>query len=809
MESTEKPPEQEPSLVDLAHQRARLSAIIRGTNVGTWEWNLLSGELLLNARWAEIIGYTLEELSPTSIDTWTKYAHPDDLERSARLLEQHFRGEIVHYELETRMRHKNGEWIWVLDRGQVAKWTADGKPELMVGSHEDITARKKTEADLYHRVAFEKLLLSTFSAFLSADAASIDPLITGALRDIGEFAQVDRAYVFRFGPELATMSNTHEWCAPGISPEMDNLKDVPTSFFPSWMAALRAGTPVYIPDIAALPESWAPEREVLEPQGIKSLVVLPVVVGSRLLGYVGFDSVRAPRTWEAVDQSLLRFFVDNLGLTLVREEQHQALRLATEAAERHAAEKDQANRAKSEFLANMSHEIRTPMNAITGFAQVLARDPLLAPRQVEHVHAIVRNGGHLLRLINDILDMSKIEAGQTRLNLSSFSLPHFLDEIELMFRAHAVSKGLHFTVERGEGVVDSVTGDEGKLRQVLVNLLGNAIKFTQSGSVTLRVRTEVFPDPAAPLQTMLRLQADIEDTGPGISDEDASKLFVPFQQASGTTRSGGTGLGLAISRKFVEIMGGHLTLTSQVDKGSCFTFDVLLPQVDAPTDRTRRRSREILGLVPGTPGQRVLVVDDVADSRALLSQLLGGVGFEVREARDGAEALEIFHEWAPHAVLMDMWMAVMDGYEATRRLKATAVGRATPVIAVSAGAFADDEAKAKAAGVDAFVRKPFSPEDILDQLGTRLDLRYVLGDEIGTFPPGLRATEFTGATLGGLPPAMLRAMRSAVADGDMASLVALIEAAEGYDRSVAQALRTLADLYDYDKLEHWLSQGST
>ena len=793
---------------DLAHRRDRLSAIIRGTNIGTWEWNLVTGELAVNERWAEIIGYTPEELAPITIDTWMRNAHPDDLVDSAALLERHFKGDVVHYELESRMRHKNGDWIWVLDRGQVAKWTADGRPEVMVGSHQDITARKKVEAELYHRVAFENLLLSTFSAFLSADKGSLDHLITQALRHIGEFARVDRAYVFRYDLAREVMTNTHEWCAEGISAELDNLQEVPTSVAPMWTRAIFAGSPIYIPEVKALPDAWVSEREILDAQAIQSLLVLPVIVGNRPLGFVGFDSVREPRKWEAADQSLLRFFADNLGLTLVREEQNQALRLATENAERLAAEKDQANRAKSEFLANMSHEIRTPMNAITGFAQMLARDPQLVPRQAEHVQAIVRNGGHLLRLINDILDMSKIEAGQTQLNLSSFSLHDFLDEIELMFQAHAAGKGLRFVVERDEGLGEPVMGDEGKLRQVLVNLLGNAIKFTDSGSVTLRVRVETTTDEAQPTGETFRFVAEVEDTGPGVSAADAARLFVPFQQAAGATRAGGTGLGLAISRKFVEVMGGHLALHSRVGEGSRFSFDVLLSQGASPADRPRRRSRRVIGLAPQTVTRRVLVVDDVADSRTLLTQLLTGVGFEVREARHGAEALEVFRDWAPHAVLMDMWMAVMDGYEATRRLKASEEAASVPVIAVSAGAFAEDEARARAAGVDAFVRKPFSPEEILDQLGARLGLQYVLADEAGTQPPVTRSTPRTGAALHVLPPALLKAMRNAVAEGDMSNLVALIAAAEDFDRGVAQALRALADVYDYDRLENWLSQGN-
>ena len=321
----------------------------------------------------------------------------------------------------------------------------------------------------------------------------------------------------------------------------------------------------------------------------------------------------------------------------------------------------------------MSHEIRTPMNAILGFAQVLERDPSLTPQQAEHVRIIARSGGHLLHLINDILDMSKIEAGRTTLNEVDFCLHDLLSDLELMFRSRADAKGLQLLVERDESVPRYVTADEGKLRQVLVNLMGNAVKFTETGGVALRVRVEAVEGKTVEDKASLRLMAEVEDTGPGIPDTDMYQIFDPFQQAATGVKAGGTGLGLAISRKFVEMMGGELTVTSQVG-ASCFRFNALLAQAGDIAEQEKPVLPCVVGLEPGTGPFRILVVEDIPDNRTLLCELLRPVGFEIEEASNGVEALDVFNRWSPHAILMDMRMPIMDGYEATRRIKATAAG---------------------------------------------------------------------------------------------------------------------------------------
>src|SRR5947199_242458 len=341
----------------------------------------------------------------------------------------------------------------------------------------------------------------------------------------------------------------------------------------------------------------------------------------------------------------------------------------------------QANRAKSVFLANMSHEIRTPMNAILGFSQLMLRDPDLTPRQGQYLGTINRSGEYLLALINDILEMSKIEAGRTTLNPSTFDLPALLADLEMMFRVRTDEKRLSLSVETIGAVPRYIVADVNKLRQVFINVLGNAVKFTEQGGVGVRVRTD-GPGPTGP-----RLRVEIEDTGPGISADDQAKLFRQFEQTKTGQQAGtGTGLGLAISREFVRLMGGSVTVTSQVGKGSVFAIDLPLKEGEAGAVRAKDKPRHVLGLRPGQPACRVLIADDVEDNRQLLAQLLAPVGFETRLATNGAEAVQQFERWRPHLILMDFRMPVMDGHEAIRRVRALAGGKEPKTIAVTASA---------------------------------------------------------------------------------------------------------------------------
>jgi PAS domain S-box-containing protein len=488
-----------------------------------------------------------------------------------------------------------------------------------------------------------------------------------------------------------------------------------------------------------------------------------------------------------------------LSIDITERKQAERDRIAREAAE-------EASRAKSAFVANMSHEIRTPLNAILGFAQVMERDPTLTPRQAEYVRTISRSGAYLLKLINNILDMSKIEAGQTTLTTDVFCLYDLLDDLEAIFRSRAEAKGLQLLMERDKSVPRCVASDEGKLRQVFINLLGNAVKFTETGGVAVRVRAEAVAGTPAAGKESLRLLVEVEDSGPGISDEDMGRLFAAFQQGEAGGKQGGTGLGLAISRKFVEMMGGKLTVTSQVGKGSRFRFEVLLEPAEGVPEREQTVSRRVVALAPGTGPYRILVADDKPDNRFLLCELLRPVGFDVMEASNGVEALAACELWSPHVVLMDMRMPVMDGYEATRRLKSKKTDRNIAVIAVTASAFDDSKKQVMASGVDAYLRKPFRAEELFAVMEQCLGLRYVFADKTAKTPGHAQAASLTPDSLTMLPQELVQAMRQAVSEGDIARLTETISHVAKVDSDVARALQALADRYDYEKISQLLEK---
>jgi signal transduction histidine kinase/CheY-like chemotaxis protein len=380
-------------------------------------------------------------------------------------------------------------------------------------------------------------------------------------------------------------------------------------------------------------------------------------------------------------------------------------------------EAQQANQAKSQFLANMSHELRTPLNIILGFSQLMARTASLDVTQQGYLNTINRSGEHLLGLINNVLELSKIEAGKITLNETDFDLHGVLDWLESTFQFKAQSKGIQFKVDRAANLPQQIRADESKLRQVLVNLINNAIKFTQAGQVTLR----------AIVDRANRLQFEVKDTGVGIAPTELKQLFQPFVQTeSGRNAEEGTGLGLAIVDQFVHLMGGEITVESQVGVGTTFRFHIQALFVEAVQSRTAIH-QPITGLAPGQPNYRILVVDDVPENRQLLVELLIPLGFEVQQANTGEAAIDLCRTWLPHLVWMDIRLPGINGYEATRRIK-TMVQPSPIVIALTASVFEQefdqDQEQTIALRCDDFVRKPFRAETIFEKLAAHLGVRY-------------------------------------------------------------------------------------
>jgi two-component system sensor histidine kinase/response regulator len=462
-----------------------------------------------------------------------------------------------------------------------------------------------------------------------------------------------------------------------------------------------------------------------------------------------------------------------------------------------------ANGAKSLFLANMSHEIRTPMNAILGFSQLMRRDPSLNPGQKQNLDIVIRSGEHLMELINDILEISKIEAGRVTLNTAAFDLRDMLKTLDPMFRLRAEAKRLKFTVSVADGVPRRIAADEHKLKQVLINLLGNAVKFTQRGSVALAVRIEEDSKGGR------RIVAEVTDTGPGISPEDMGLLFRTFEQTRvGREAATGTGLGLAISRQYAQLMGGDITVDSRVGEGSVFRFHMALHEGDPSGATAKTKTRRVTGLAVGRPALRVLVVEDEADEGRLLSRILSSTGFEVHLAAGGEDGVRDFEAWRPSLVLMDLIMSGTDGYEAIRRIRSGAGGKGVKILAVSASAFEESRRKAMAAGADDFVSKPFLDEELYEKIGSHLGVSCVYTEKVVSAgeEPGVRS-ELSPDAVAALPRDLVRDLRGAAFKGDFDLVVELIGRVEPIDVRLALGLRELAGRYDSPRLVDLLSEA--
>ncbi len=418
-------------------------------------------------------------------------------------------------------------------------------------------------------------------------------------------------------------------------------------------------------------------------------------------------------TFNQMIEYLRKFHADLAEYSHALEEHSKELANAKEAAET-------ANDAKSTFLANMSHELRTPLNVILGFSQVMSRDEDTSPQQQETLTIINRSGEHLLGLINDVLEVTKIEAGKTSLNSNNFDLYYLLDSLAEMLRLEAQKKGLELVFERSPEVPNHIQADQGKVRQILINLINNAIKFTSQGEVKLVVSKDPNSDSDLHL-----LRFAVKDTGVGIAATELEHLFEPFVQTeAGIKSQQGTGLGLSISRKFAHLMGGMITVESELAVGSTFSFTLPVKSV-ALIDDIANPVKRAIALAPGQPQYRILVVDDNQESCLLIDKLLSGMGFEVEEAAHGREAIELCAHWQPHLILMDINMPVMNGIDATIQLKAQYQDCPIPIIAFSSSAFAERKIEVLQAGCDDFLSKPIKDDLLFAKIAQYLPVTYI------------------------------------------------------------------------------------
>ncbi|WP_428001344.1 PAS domain S-box protein [Acidovorax sp.] len=797
----------------IARERERLQHIIEGTHVGTWEWNVQTGHLVINERWAEIIGYSRDELKPLTIETWKAHAHPEDLPHAQAMLSQHFEGTQPQYQSVIRMRHKQAHWVWVQSRGRVYTHALDGKPEWMYGTHQDITAAKEAETQLQEAVAMLRGVLhaATQQSIIATDVnGTITLFNTGAERMLGYDANE--------------------------------------------MVGKSTPAPLHLSE-----EIEAYGQELTERHGMPIQGFRVFVHEAELLGYES-------REWTYVRKDGHQLRVQ-LSVNTIRDLQGNIfgyLGIAQDMTERHRHDEElrhakvaaeNASIAKSMFLANMSHEIRTPMNAVLGVAHLLA-DTQLSNDQRQLLGKLQIAGRSLLGIINDVLDISKIEAGEMTTESVAFAPSDLLTELLQLYSPQAEKKGIRLHATGLEELPPAIEGDPTRLRQVLSNLVSNAIKFTTQGSVSILV--ERLPS-TAPNEIRTWLKFAVVDTGEGISERALHNLFKPFAQADSSTtrRFGGTGLGLSIVKRLSQLMGGDVGAESTLGRGSTFwvklPFSVvgeemlsphtaahndplsvlvaddneidlkglvamcqafgwrttavasgteLLQRVEAMSEagqklpdallvdwqmpgldgiQTLNALAERLGLsaLPATlvvsaherdvvaghdhnrvvnhiltkpvhpstlfnainasvaahtgnleqviastrldsmrghwlQGMRILLVDDSEINLEVARRLLEKEGASVEVASNGREALDLLKAnsdptGAFDAVLMDVQMPVMDGYEATSLARHQFGLTELPIIALTAGALSEEKQRAEAAGMSAFLTKPLDP----------------------------------------------------------------------------------------------------
>ncbi|MEB3182342.1 MAG: response regulator [Nostocaceae cyanobacterium] len=764
---------------ELLRKEERLQMALEGSALGAWDWNIATGTTYFDAQWKEMLEYEVEEIE-NNYTSWNRLIHPEDLPGVLELLHAHLADDSIIYQIEFRMRCKSGDWKWILTQGKVFQRDTTGQPLRMTGTHKDISPRKKIEEELRESLDREKVISQVIQRM--RQTLDIPEIFIATTNELRQAMKCDRVAIYQFNPdwsgEFVAESVGAGWTCLLEKNQTNNRLTksavdnsscavimwnssnscVQDTYLQETKASKYSDRTCYsvVPDIyqAGFSDCYI---ELLEQFQAKAYIIVPIFSGSKLWGLLAIYHNSAVREWSQAEINMVVQIGVQLGVALQQAELLAQTERQRTALEQAVIAADAANQAKSEFLANMSHELRTPLNSILGFSQILERESFNQQHQ-QNLKIINRAGEHLLSLINDILEMSKIEAGRTILNVTSFNFKNLLQTLKDMLQLKAKSKGLQLIFDIPTDIPEYVQTDEGKLRQVLLNMLGNAIKFTDKGRVTLRVRRELFTGELEEGQgstiassSSQSLIFEIEDTGPGISPEEINLLFEPFTQTEiGRKSQQGTGLGLPISQKFVQLMGGEITVHSQLNQGSIFAFNIQIDIIPEPiTQNTNLLLSKVIGLAPNQPEYKILIVDDLPDSRLLLVTLLTDIGFTVREAENGQEAITLWEYWHPHLILMDMRMPLMDGERATKEIRAREKAiqnsnsnsklpipnslaltsqtslRPTKIIAQTASAFAESRNMVLSSGCDDFITKPLSTDLLLEKIANHLGVVYI------------------------------------------------------------------------------------
>ncbi len=666
----------------------------------------------VNPSYCELYGYRAEELigkSFTLVVPENNHAFMKDLH------DKYIQGE-TELQGEWSVVDKQGNTITIL--ADAARITGtDGRTQKATFVT-NITRRKQAEDSLQRQNAYLYALHEVTFGLLKR--LTISDVLRAIVTQAGELIGTTHGYVYLLDPGDTTMR-----LAVGIGYHSDSVEHRASKGEGVTGKVWATGKTVNIPNY----REWEERPTAFFDSRLYAVIGVPLTSDNEVVGVIGLAYTEPERQFRTYEQDVLERFAALASLALDNARLYTQSQQEIE--ERKRVEKDlraaqeqaeAANVAKSAFLSRMSHELRTPLNAILGFVQVMERDATLGPKHLENLAIIKRSGTHLLSLINDVLEISKIEAGRETLNEKSFNLHYFLMGIDELFQVRAQQRSLTLSFKRDDTVPMYITTDENKLRQVLMNLISNAIKFTESGGVTVTISAEQLE----PSNNTQRISFAVTDTGHGIAEDEKVLVFEAFAQSqSGRKAQEGTGLGLPISQAFVQLLGGEMHLESTLGVGSTFTFDIRATIADASSIQEKGDYRRIIALEAGQPQYRMLIVDDKWENRIPLVNILQMVGFATREANNGEEAVELCAAWQPHLIWMDMHMPIMDGYKATQYIKATSHGRNIPVIALTASAFDHERETILAAGCDDIIIKPFQEEAIFDALIRYLHVRFV------------------------------------------------------------------------------------
>jgi signal transduction histidine kinase/DNA-binding response OmpR family regulator/PAS domain-containing protein len=636
---------------------------------------------------------------------------------------------------------------------------------------------QNTYHNLQERVRIDEIITQTSNVFVNIDNESLIPALEQTLQKIGVFMQADFANVMVLKNDYTIIHHIADWSAiEGIKKfHSEEEREMQASFFPYFtQKIIQEAQNVVFSDLMEISDEAKNEKMFFSQLGVKAMIAIPMLSKGKSIGMVSVTK-REYRTWKENEINLLKTIGEIFGNVIIRmnsekeliaktnalqsseeelrqnleelqatqeqmrlyqhdleeknremeelnekledlvEARTQELVVAKEAAEIAQKQAEQANKVKSDFLSNMSHELRTPLNGILGYAQILMNDGSVSEKHKEKLQIINKSGEHLLGLINDILDLSKIEAGKMELHYAETDLHALVQEIYDLFKLRCENKGLQLIVEKDTQLPKYVRTDTGKLRQCIINFMGNAVKFTPKGSITFIVNKEFNGN----------IRFAVQDTGRGIPKDKISEMTKPFTQIYNTQNTeGGTGLGLAITKSYIELMGGVMHIESEVDKGSTFSFSLPLEVVEAPVQISQKSTQKVIG-IKNEVCPKILIVDDSQINVDVANEFLQSVGFVTKKAFNGKEAVEMYAVFKPDLILMDIRMPVMNGFEATKEIRTQYPESMVKVIAVTADAFEHQRHEIIQSGLDDYVAKPYTASQLFDCIAKNLDIEYL------------------------------------------------------------------------------------